>query len=66
MNLLFDTCTLLGHGASHGSSAGGCKGCCAIRATGLRRARRISVGKYMNFTRAESSTDTGGGLFAGR
>ena len=32
----------------------------------VARARRISVGKYMKFTRAESSTDTGSGLFAGR
>ena len=38
----------------------------ALGVVELRRARRISVGRYMNFTRAESSTDTGGRLFAGR
>ena len=38
----------------------------ALGVVELRRARRISVGKYMNFTRAESATDTGDGLFTGR
>lgn len=38
----------------------------ALGVVELRRARRISVGKFMNFTRAESSAGSGGDRFAGR